>query len=86
MWNFDDLVTPAIAPVPPPIASNLQYLQLVRERQIKMGNFVQIGRMLLSLVFGLLGGWIAQILARRREATANPAEPATSRSASRGVG
>jgi hypothetical protein len=62
------------------------YLDLVRERQIKLGNFVQIARMFLSLAFGLLGGWIAQALARRRDSTANFAGSPGSDPAGRGVG
>ncbi len=79
----------SVKPVPPPAtpaASTTPYLQRVRERQIKLGNFVQIGRMFLSLAFGLLGGWIAQALARRRELAASPAEPARSVPAGRDVG
>ena len=40
-----------------------EYLELVAQRQIKIGNFVQIGRLALSLAFGLLGGFIATALA-----------------------
>ena len=36
--------------------------ELVARRQIQLGNFVQIGRMILSLIFGLLGGWIARVV------------------------
>jgi hypothetical protein len=64
---------PAIAgqsPLPPPGISQSEYLELVRQRQIKIGNFVQIGRLALSLAFGLLGGFIATVFARRRESTA----------------
>jgi hypothetical protein len=83
------LPAPGAVPAPPPstaAASTTQYLQLVRERQIKLGNFVQIGRMFLSLAFGLLGAWIAQVFARRRESAANAAEPVRSDPPGRGAG
>jgi hypothetical protein len=70
---LDDVPPPAAAspsaPFTPPLpapSSSGQALQLARARQIKLGNFVQIGRMALSLLFGLLGGAIARSLAQRR--------------------
>jgi hypothetical protein len=62
---FDD-APPAAGPFQAPVSSP-QYLQWARMRQIKLGNFVQIGRMCLSLVFGLLGGSIARGMAGRRD-------------------
>src|SRR5262245_46740229 len=43
-------------------------VELVRQRQIKIGNLVQISRMVLSLLFAWLGGSIARALAERRAA------------------
>ena len=68
---FDDVPLAAGLPSTPstpsaPAVANSQILSLVRARQIKLGNFVQIGRMTLSLAFGLLGGSIAWGLAARR--------------------
>jgi hypothetical protein len=60
------VVNPAPRPAPP----GPSYLEEVRQRQIKIGNFVQIGRLTLALSFGLLGGFIATVFARRRESTA----------------
>jgi hypothetical protein len=34
-------------------------------RQVRIGNFLQISRMLLALLFGLAGGWVAGFLNRR---------------------
>jgi hypothetical protein len=34
-------------------------------RQVRVGNFVQISRMSLALLFGLVGGYVALYLARR---------------------
>jgi hypothetical protein len=62
------------------------YLESVRGRQIRLGNFVQIGRMILSLLFGLLGGWIAESFARRREAGAKVPGPPTSGAIGPGAG
>jgi hypothetical protein len=95
--DLADVVIPEVpvAATPPPVparwaapasASSPSYLQLARERQIKLGNFVQIARMFLSLAFGLLGGWIAQALARRRESAANDAGPVRSAPPGQGVG
>jgi hypothetical protein len=47
-------------------------------RQAKVGNVVQIIRMLLSLLFALAGGFIAGALARRRASQAGSAGPAAS--------
>jgi hypothetical protein len=72
---------PALTPVPPrsaPTVAALSYYEQVRQRQIKMGNFVQISRMCLSLLFALLGGLIARTLVegfdtqRRPERSAPP--------------
>jgi hypothetical protein len=41
------------------------YLQLSHERMVKIGNFVSITRMALSLMFALAGGLIARALAVR---------------------
>jgi hypothetical protein len=69
---------PLVNPVPTPVTpvlSNSQYLELVRARQIKLGNFVQIGRMFLALLFGLLGGVIARTIAQARVDPAAAREP-----------
>jgi hypothetical protein len=39
--------------------------ELLAARQVQVGNFVQISRMLLALLFGLAGGYVALFLARR---------------------
>ena len=79
--------SPTIAPAGrPAVGFNLQYLESVRGRQIRLGNFVQIGRMILSLLFGLVGGWIAESFARRREAAAQVPGPSTSGSTGPGTG
>ena len=36
-------------------------------RQVRVGNFVQISRMFLALLFGLTGGYVALYLARRAQ-------------------
>ena len=60
-------VAEALVPRPPPTpAPQFQYLELARRRPTRIGNFVQIGRMLLSLLFALLGGFIARTLFERR--------------------
>jgi hypothetical protein len=76
------LTVPAPRPAPP--ASS--YLEEVRQRQIKIGNFVQIGRLTLALLFGLLGGFIATVLARRRESTAKVPAASTLPPGERGGG
>ncbi len=50
-------------------APNAAYLEEIQQRSIKLGNFVQIGRMTLSLLFGLIGGRIGQILVARSDET-----------------
>jgi hypothetical protein len=49
-----------------------------RDRQARVGNVVQILRMLLSLLFALVGGSIAGAFARRRESRDRPAGPGES--------
>jgi hypothetical protein len=65
-----------VTPAPSPTAWALNVFQLVRQRQIKIGNFVQIGRMLLSLLFALVGGFIGRALAERRESRTGSSGPA----------
>ncbi len=43
--------------------------QLMARRSITVGNFVQIGRLLIALVFALIGGSIARAFAVRAETT-----------------
>jgi hypothetical protein len=42
-------------------------LELLRLRQGKIGNFVEVGRMFSSILFGLFGGYAGIVLERRRE-------------------
>jgi hypothetical protein len=60
------------------VISTEEYLGQARARQIKLGNFVQIGRMFLALLFGLLGGWIARAIARGRAPAARTPAPSNS--------
>jgi hypothetical protein len=64
-------------PAPAALANSAAYFELSRQRQIKIGNFVQIGRMLGTLGFGVLGGWLALILAKRAERSARAETPAS---------
>jgi hypothetical protein len=48
------------------VISQADFVEQARARQIKLGNFVQIGRMLLALIFGVAGGLIARWLAHAR--------------------
>ena len=43
-----------------------QYFELTLQRQIKIGNFVQITRLMICMIFGLLGGVITRSLVERR--------------------
>jgi hypothetical protein len=90
---FADVTVPGPARPPasgfttqPPSRPDIEYVELVRQRQIKIGNFVQIGRMFLSLVFGLSGGFISMTFARRRESAAKPPDRAPSGSRGHGAG
>jgi hypothetical protein len=53
------------APRPSPAITNLS--ELHQERMIKIGHFVQIGRMVLCLLFAMAGGVIGRKLAADRE-------------------
>jgi hypothetical protein len=58
-------------------------MELLAARQVRVGNFVQISRMSLALLFGLLGGYASVYLTGRRPAaergtrvhSGNPASP-----------
>jgi hypothetical protein len=39
--------------------------EMLAARQVRIGNFLQISRMLLALLFGLAGGWVGGFLSRR---------------------
>jgi hypothetical protein len=82
--------TPAeLTPVPSPtspVVNQFDYLELVHRRQTKIGNFVQIGRMLLSLLFALVGGFLGRLLAQRRESRSRTAEQARTASTPREAG
>jgi hypothetical protein len=45
----------------------IDWAETMRQRQMKIGNFVQIARMLLSLCFALAGGFLARMIAQRHE-------------------
>ena len=46
--------------------------QFLASRQVRVGNFVQIARMSLALLFGLAGGLVACFLAGRGRADRGP--------------
>jgi hypothetical protein len=54
-------------PAPTPLYNPVAYIELSRQRQIRIGNFVQISRMLFSLIFGVFGGFLGRALAERAE-------------------
>ena len=73
---------PLLPPQPPTLTAGPQTgrvmiapIEETLQRQIKIGNFVQIGRMFLSLLFAMAGGFIARLLAGRREARPSPGGP-----------
>jgi hypothetical protein len=71
------VVTPALPPSPSAeTIAGFNFFEMTQQRQIKIGNFVQIGRMLLALLFALLGGFLARTMAERRDAQAGSAGPA----------
>jgi hypothetical protein len=72
---------PSLPPPPPStvVTTYYDYLQITQQRQTKIGNFVQIARMLLALLFALLGGFLGRALARRRESRPEPAGQAGTR-------
>jgi len=67
---------PAV-PAPATLVNPADYMELARQRQIKIGNFVQIGRMLCALCFGVLGGWLGRVLAERAERSTRAKRPAS---------
>jgi hypothetical protein len=42
-------------------------LERLRVQQGQVGNFVEIGRMIAALLFGIVGGYAALVMVRRRE-------------------
>jgi hypothetical protein len=62
------IVPPALAPGAAAVSAlRSDYYERAQERQIKIGNFVEIGRLVLALLFALLGGFIGRMLAERRD-------------------
>jgi hypothetical protein len=57
----------ATGAAPPQVgsAAGAAYFEAAQQRRIKLGNFVQIGRMTMSLLFALVGGLIGRTLAER---------------------
>jgi hypothetical protein len=51
-------------------------VEILRAKQIRTGNFVQIGRCALSLTFAALGGFVARSLHARRDRGGNDHGPA----------
>ena len=68
------------------VVSHEEYLEQARARQIKLGNFVQIGRMFLALVFGLIGGAIARAIAHARASAKDSREPPSPATSGRSAG
>jgi hypothetical protein len=73
-WAVPKKIVPVSAPppagaspvmAPPPAGA----FQAMANRSITVGNFVQIGRLLIALVFALIGGSIARAFAARAEAS-----------------
>jgi hypothetical protein len=61
-----------------PTQPAIDWAEMMRQRQMKIGNFVQIARMLLSLCFALAGGFLARRIAERhglRSGSPRPAAP-----------
>jgi hypothetical protein len=42
-------------------------LEQLRVQQGQVGNFVEVGRMIAALLFGIVGGYAALVMVRRRE-------------------
>ena len=64
----------------PPTSSNLPKVipvEIVRARQIKIGNFVEISRDALALLFALVGGLVGLNLQSRRDRRSPPAVPSS---------
>jgi hypothetical protein len=64
-----------------PPAATLLPMETLAARQVKVGNFLQIGRMTIALLFALLGGCIGRLLFNRRnrlEQAAASGPPGTS--------
>jgi hypothetical protein len=64
-------------PAPPAPANYVDYIELSRQRQVRIGNFVQISRMVFSLIFGVLGGFLGRALAERAERSTRAETPAS---------
>jgi hypothetical protein len=61
--GLGDLVERVVFPVDPAKKSNYFNYETLQQRQHRIGNFLQIGRLAFSLFFGLAGGLIARAMA-----------------------
>jgi hypothetical protein len=73
--------SPRVVVTPPPAVSlsmsgsRLVSYDMVHQRQVRIGNFVEISQMLLTLIFAQVGGLIGRALVQRRESRAGPSGP-----------
>jgi hypothetical protein len=65
--GLDDLVDMLVTHAPNPAPSGVRSPELLRDRQMRAGNVIEIGRMLLALAFAVAGALVGTVLARRRE-------------------
>jgi hypothetical protein len=80
--GISDLAESILPDRPPPLptaAGNATpvavSVEILRARQIKVGNFVEISRCALSLMFALLGGYAGVFLLDRRDRGSPPVGP-----------
>ena len=71
------LIAPSIVPAPGRRVN--PQIELEQLRQAKVGNLVEFGRMLLSLLFALVGGFLARTMAARHELRPGTPGPAATR-------
>jgi hypothetical protein len=74
--DFAESIIPApqvaTAPIAPPLpfpspAPAAGRMEIIAAHSVKIGNFVQIGRMTLALLFALVGGCVGRLLFDRRQ-------------------
>jgi hypothetical protein len=69
------VATPGLGARAAPPQPAIDWAESMRQRQMKIGNFVQIARMLLSLCFALVGGFLARRIAQRHELRSGSSGP-----------
>jgi hypothetical protein len=73
--GLSDLAESRVFPLPAGQNQGYFAFETLQQRQARIGNFVQVVRLVFSVLFGLAGGWIAHAMAARSRVGHSEAPP-----------